>query len=129
MLWELFQQTRIAQAAWAADDAKSLANRAENETRRFEHRLQMLEQQNERLSLAVMALAEVLAEQRGITEDMIEAKMREIDLRDGKLDGKLRRPAKLCAACQRPSSPHRSNCLYCGAALPEDSVLFANPKM
>ena len=47
-----------------------------------------------------MALAEILSTQRGITDEMIEAKMREIDLRDGKLDGKLQRSAKLCVVSE-----------------------------
>ncbi|MCX7418409.1 MAG: hypothetical protein NT013_02585 [Planctomycetia bacterium] len=71
-----------------------------------------------------MALAEVLAEQPGVTSDMIEAKMRGIDLRDGKLDLKLQCPAKLCGSCQRTSNAHRTACLYCGERLPVDSVLF-----
>ena len=124
-LWEGLQSSSIAQANWNADDAKHLATRAENETTRFEHRLTQLEKQNERLSLAIMALAEILSAQPSITNDLIEAKMREIDLRDGKLDGKLQRPAKLCGSCQRTSNAHRTACLYCGERLPQDSVLFS----
>ncbi len=124
-LWEGFQSSSIAQANWNANDAKHLAARAENETTRFEHRLSQLEKQNERLSLAIMALAEILAGHRGITDDMIEAKMREIDLRDGKLDGKYQRSAKRCGSCQRTSNANRTACLYCGEPLPQDSFLFS----
>lgn len=126
-LWEGFQSSSIAQANWKADDAKYLAARAENETTRFEHRLTQLEKQNERLSLAIMALAEILSAQPGITNDMIEAKLREIDLRDGKLDGKLRHPAKLCGSCHRTNNANRTACLYCGVPFPQESLLFSDP--
>jgi len=36
-----------------------------------------------------MAMAELLRDRSGISEEVIEAKIREIDLRDGQPDGKL----------------------------------------
>lgn len=121
----MFQSSRISQASSNTEDANRLASRAEKETTRFEHRLTQLEKQNERLSLAIMALAEIVATQPNVTNDMIEAKMREIELRDGKLDGRLQRPAKQCGACHRTSNAQWTTCLYCGERLPVDSVLFA----
>jgi hypothetical protein len=62
---------------------------------------------------------------KGVGEGgQIEAKIREIDLRDGKLDGTFRPPAKTCKECGRVSSPMSATCLYCGAPLPKDSLVI-----
>ena len=123
-LWELFQQGRIAQANNAAADAKHSARSAESLTSRFDGQIRQLEQQNDRLTLAVMALAEILREQFHVSQDDIEAKMRDIDIRDGNLDGKVTRFGKLCRSCGRVSGAKRTTCLYCGESLPQDSFLF-----
>lgn len=123
-LWELFQQGRIAQANNAATDARHSARSAESLASRFDSQIRQLEQQNDRLTLAVMALAEILREQFQVSQDTIEAKMREIDLRDGNLDGKVTRFGKLCRGCGRISAAKRTSCLYCGESLPQDSFLF-----
>src|SRR5262245_20759834 len=76
------------QASQDAADAKSSARSAEMKTHSMESTVRYLEHQVERLSLALMAVAEVLRD-RGIPEAEIEAKVREIDLRDGQLDGRV----------------------------------------
>ena len=117
-LWELFQQRRIDSANDKAADAKQATSLHDSQIRQ-------LQQQSDRLTLAVMALAELLGvADVGISQDMIEAKMREIDIRDGKLDGKVSRFGKLCRGCDRISSERRTSCLYCGEDLPQDSFLF-----
>lgn len=125
MFWELFQNRRIEQAAQEAADAKTAATKhAEN----LRQDLQLLEQQVERLTLAVMAMAAILRDRQGISAEEIEAKVREIDLRDGRLDGKLSPSVKQCDACGRVNGPRRTACLYCGANLPKESFLFGPEK-
>ncbi len=123
-IYDISQSGRISQANNTADSARHLATRAESETHRLTNKVAALEQQTERLSLTLMAMAEILSQYPGITAEALEAKVREIDLRDGKLDGRLQRPAKLCDKCLRASHPSRKNCLYCGEPLPQDSTLF-----
>ena len=123
-LWELFQQRRITTANDKADDAKHAARSAESLASRFDSQIRQLEQQNDRLTLAVMALAEILRDQFQVSQDTIEAKMRDIDIRDGKLDGKMTRFGKLCRGCGRVNGAKRTACLYCGESLPQDSFLF-----
>ena len=123
-LWELFQQRRIAEANNKAADAKQAARSADSLASRFDSQIRQLERENDRLTLAVMAIAELLREQFQISQETIEAKMRDIDIRDGALDGKVKRSGKLCGACQRVNGSKRTACLYCGESLPKDSFLF-----
>ena len=51
------------------------------------------------------------------------AKIKEIDLRDGKLDGKPGVSPQECPGCGKPNGPHRKACLYCGGELPAVSPL------
>ena len=124
MLWELLQQTRIHQANWTSQDAKLSAKEAQNDARNIQNHVRELEQQVERLTLAAMAMAEILRDRLAVSEGEIEAKIREIDLRDGQLDGKASIQPRECSRCQRPNGPRRSACLYCGEALTGESFLF-----
>ncbi len=127
MFWELIQQAKIGHAKLVADNAKSTAVDALQENRFLKQRVQYLDETVERLSLAAMAVAEILCDRLGVTKDEIEAKVQEIDLRDGKLDGRLRAPANNCERCSHTNSPNRRKCLYCGEPLPSNSGLFVLP--
>lgn len=61
-------------------------------------------------------------EEIGFSKKMILAKIKEIDLRDGKLDGKLTRQ-HICNGCSRPIAPRHVKCLYCGEAVDKASLL------
>lgn len=71
----------------------------------------------DRLVLACQAMWALLSEQTGITDEKLLEKIREIDLLDGTLDGKVRRPPKACASCGRPNGAGRDRCIYCGGKL------------
>ena len=100
------------------------ALKARRDTRDLEQEIRVLEQQVGHITLASMAMAEILRDHLGITDEVIEAKMNEIDLRDGKLDGTFRLSAKTCNECGRVSGPMSATCLYCRAPLPKESVLI-----
>jgi len=53
--------------------------------------------------------------------------MEEIDLRDGKSDGKLAPDTVECTGCGRKAKSTRRNCLYCGAELPRGPAFGATP--
>jgi hypothetical protein len=59
-----------------------------------------------------MAMCELL-EEIGFNKDMLETKIREIDLRDGKRDGKFSEE-KACSACGRKMASRHVVCLWCG---------------
>lgn len=97
--------------AWAtAEEAKAAARTAESEARGLSERI-------ERLSLVNEALWSLLREKLGLTEEQLADRVREVDLSDGQLDGRVRHPAVPCPKCGRTVSRRRDRCLYCGAAL------------
>lgn len=67
-----------------------------------------------RMQLAVEAMAEILQSRMGIENREIIDKMVEIDLRDGKHDGRITPAAVTCEKCQRPSPANSPKCIYCG---------------
>jgi hypothetical protein len=124
MLWELYQHGRIRRAQQDASGAGATARSASRDVAELQRSVQLLEEQVERLTLAAIALAEILRDRQGVSEEEMEAKLREIDLRDGQADGKLGPSTRKCEACGRPNGPRRRNCLYCGGQLPDESILF-----
>ena len=97
----------------AGGGSSAAADRALNNAQRLEARL-------ERAMLTMEALWSLLRDRVGITEDELRERILDIDLTDGVLDGKVRRPPRDCPACKR-KVPHRlAQCLYCGAEAPRD---------
>jgi len=64
------------------------------------------------LCMVVEALSELL-EEHGISKELIERKVEEIDLRDGVLDGQ-NIPISSCRKCKRKTKSQRPICMYCG---------------
>jgi hypothetical protein len=124
VLWELFQTSRIEQSNRNAAEAKASVREAESDVGDLQRRVHVLEKQCERLTLAAMAMAEILRDKLKLSEHEIEAKLAEIDLRDGRLDGQFRSSVASCPDCHRPNGANRRQCLYCGSVLPPGSFLF-----
>jgi hypothetical protein len=99
----------------------SASQKARRDTRELEQEIRVLEQRVGRLSLASIAMAELLRDRLGIPGEVIEAKIREIDLRDGKEDRMYHPSAKTCQACDRISGPMSATCFYCGTPFPKES--------
>ena len=59
-----------------------------------------------------------LMEEVGFDKKMLADKIREIDLRDGQLDGKLA-IAVDCEGCGRALADRHIQCLYCGVKVPK----------
>ncbi|MCC6970853.1 MAG: hypothetical protein IT434_11610 [Phycisphaerales bacterium] len=110
LFWELSQQRRIWEAEMAAGDAKADARYANS-------RAIELERAVETLVMINMAMAKLLHERGVFSEQELETKVREIDLSDGKLDGKVRLDPKPCPQCKRIVAARRARCLYCGASM------------
>ena len=77
-------------------------------------RVKELESKISRLQLVNAALWEVVRDKLGIAEQELEAKMREVDARDGVEDGQVTEVPLKCPACGRVSSSKYWKCLYCG---------------
>ena len=69
----------------------------------------------ERLTLINLALWEIVRDSTNLTDDDLRRKIEEIDLRDGKLDGKLSAAPEGCSACGRKIGRRHQKCIYCGA--------------
>jgi hypothetical protein len=74
-----------------------------------------LNERVEHLTLLTQAAWELLSEKCGVTQEMLLAKVKEIDLRDGTLDNRRALKIKTCQACKRVMNPRHAKCLYCGA--------------
>jgi hypothetical protein len=72
----------------------------------------------DRLTLACQALWALLGERIGMADSELLEKIREIDLSDGVLDGRVRK-AKSCPNCGRQNGGRRIRCLYCAQSLSE----------
>ncbi len=85
---------------------------------RTDLRTDELEQRIEKLTVASMALFSLLKDHHGVTEDQFLERVKEIDLLDGVLDGKLEQmtPVSKCPSCKRIMSRRHQHCLYCGEA-------------
>jgi hypothetical protein len=69
----------------------------------------------DKLIIITQALWEIIAESHGLSEEYIAAKVREIDMRDGAIDGRVKRPIRVCASCGKVLPLDRDACIYCGA--------------
>lgn len=108
-LWDLHQSHRInsAESRLAGAEAQ-LAQTASAASR-----IEALETRSEKLALLTQALVELLQTRLGLTEAEILDKVIEIDLRDGRQDGRMGGNATTCDNCQRPYNVRKNRCLYC----------------
>jgi len=68
----------------------------------------------DKLALICRAMWELIRERTNLTEEDLLKKVREIDLLDGALDGKVKNPPKKCSKCNRTMSKRHTRCMYCG---------------
>ena len=69
----------------------------------------------EKLFMLTEALWTILKEKHGCTDAELVQRVQKIDLRDGKLDGKVAKVNPDCPKCSRKLMGKRPVCLYCGA--------------
>lgn len=108
MFWEIYQWKEIS-------NARQQAGRAELKSEQLHHNIALLEDKIESLALACQSLWELLRDNTDLTEAELNAKIQEIDLRDGRQDGKLSRVVDDCPSCGRKTSKRRRTCIYCGS--------------
>jgi len=110
LFWNLRQQQQIG-------EAKAKSDLAHSDAQAHESALADLNRRFERLALVTQALAELLRERAHVSEADLTAKIDEIDMRDGKRDGRVSASGRSCPKCGREVAGLRTTCLYCGAPL------------
>ena len=116
MLWDLYQQHQINQVEDRARDASARATRVIT-------RIADLEDRVDSLALACQAMWELLSQRVPNADQVLQAKMQEVDGRDGRIDGKMRRVMTKCPACDRPLHSRHRRCMYCGEQIPVENLL------
>ena len=102
---------RSHQAELSARNASAAASAAHTKA-------DLMEMDVEKLFMITEALWLLLKEQHGYSDEDLIRRVQEIDLQDGKLDGKVAKQQKpACSQCGRTLIGSRPVCLYCGAAV------------
>ena len=115
MFWEIYQQSRI-------HDANVTAANAVSKAQNVGYSIRQLEDKVDSLALTCQALWEILRDRTSLTEEELEAKVNEIDLRDGRADGRMGNTDKKCAKCDRTLNSRHARCMYCGESTDKDHV-------
>jgi hypothetical protein len=114
-LWDVYQQGQIASATDTAESAKRDATHTDA---RLHQEVLRLESKIDGLALICQALVEILRDSGGVSEAAMEAKMKEIDDRDGRSDGRIAGHPTECPSCHRPAHTRQRVCMYCSAPIP-----------
>lgn len=114
LFWNMSQERRLKAMGRESSAADRTAGRAVEELDRLRGDL-------DRLTLACAAMWTLLQE-HGHSEDDLAARMQALDMRDGRLDGKLAPDVVTCKGCGRKSRPDRKTCMYCSAELPRGAA-------
>jgi hypothetical protein len=95
--------------------SEAIASSASSSSERTRAEVHLLESEVERLLMITEALWSILQEKFGYDDQELVRRMVMIDMRDGKLDGKVAATAPgTCPKCNRTLFKHRPRCLYCG---------------
>ena len=106
-LWDMVQDDRIVEVSVKAASARGQASAAQDRVDQLEGRL-------ESLLLANAAMWSLMRERLGVTDAELIERMRQIDLLDGKADGKMSARVLDCPSCKRTMSTRFRRCVYCG---------------
>ena len=85
------------------------------EARTAARNVMFLEDRLERLSLVCMAMWSLVQDRTDLTEADLLERVHQLDLMDGKADGKATEHVAKCVKCDRTMNRRHLRCLYCGA--------------
>lgn len=103
-------------AGQKADQGYNKAKSAGAKVGDAEWRIQLLEMDVDRLTLLNIALWEMLQAGDVLSDDNLASRVREVDLRDGVLDGKIRKTGvQHCSSCGKVLGRRHLRCIYCGS--------------
>jgi hypothetical protein len=76
--------------------------------------LQELQARVDALGLVVMAMWSIIQEKTQVTEQELAARVRDLDMMDGRADGRMPRMVSECRDCGRKMNLRHRACMYCG---------------
>lgn len=112
MFWMLREGMDHAAATGAA--------RASGDARAARTDVAEMEMRLERALLACEAMWTLLRDKIGVTDQELIERINDLDLSDGKLDGKIRKTPVSCPSCGRTISRRLPKCMYCGQPIMHD---------
>ena len=115
MFWNMHQDQKIRESNNQAASSARQVGQVDDRVRQLEKRLN-------HLTLYTQAMWELIRENTRLEDSDIEARVQEIDLRDGKADGKINSSILVCPACGRNNNSTKKQCMYCGADLPRAHI-------
>jgi len=105
--------------SYTGDNSTALAARSDAAAARTE--VDLLRSDIERLLMITEALWTILKEQHGYDDNELIKRITMIDMRDGKLDGRVAAsPPHQCPKCQRTLHKNFPRCIYCGEPIAVD---------
>ena len=107
----------------ANKEASKRSSRAISKTSQLKQEIRNLKADIAKSMLINEALWELISKKLNLTEHDLHKKIYEIDMRDGKLDGKNQQKAVQCPNCNHRVSRRHPACIYCGTVM--DSSTFS----
>lgn len=106
------------ESARSAKEAEGVARRAESVAIRIQDQL-------ERQALLIRSLLEMCARKGLFTSEEFRALVNEVDLSDGRLDGKFKAQGgpRNCPECGKVNGKHAVACMYCSTPLPDRELM------
>jgi hypothetical protein len=109
-MWDMLQQGQIDSATFKAVSAKRDASQ---NSARIHSEVQRLEAKINTLALISQSMWELIREKTDLSEKDLAEKINEVDLRDGRKDGKMTGKPITCPKCTRPTHSKVKVCMYC----------------
>src|SRR5262245_4994050 len=95
-------------------DVFSQASEAARTAQDAQMEIKALRDRLDRMALLSLAMWTLAREKLGITDQELAERVQQLDLSDGKLDGKIAPGVSECPKCHRMLSPRHNRCIYCG---------------
>jgi hypothetical protein len=109
----------------SARNAAQSASSAASEARSARRQVELMEDALGRHALIIRTLLSICEKKGLFNEPEFIKLMEEVDLSDGRLDGKYTPEAtpQVCPQCGKTNGRKAVTCMYCGADLPRDNIL------